>query len=234
MSKHIISGHLNLSPDDLLPASKEEKESLIVMRQSVSFWQDGFRRLLKNKVALASLTVFIIILILAFIVPIFYPYNYATQIQGSERLLPMQYSASELTRISAGEHIFPHILGTDSLGRDYAIRVMMGARISLIVGLLASLIVLVIGSIYGSIAAFSGGWVDLIMMRIVDIIYTVPDILLIILLTFALKKPMKLLANAPGFGWINVLGINLISIFVVFALLYWVGMARIVRGQILV
>ena len=226
MSKHIISGHLNLSPDDLLPASKEEKESLIVMRQSVSFWQDGFRRLLKNKVALASLTVFIIILILAFIVPILYPYNYATQIQGSERLLPMQYSASELTRISAGEHIFPHILGTDSLGRDYAIRVMMGARISLIVGLLASLIVLVIGSIYGSIAAFSGGWVDLIMMRIVDIIYTVPDILLIILLTFALKKPMKLLAN--------VLGINLISIFVVFALLYWVGMARIVRGQILV
>ena len=226
MSKHIISGHLNLSPDDLLPASKEEKESLIVMRQSVSFWQDGFRRLLKNKVALASLAVFIIILILAFIVPIFYPYNYATQIQGSERLLPMQYSASELTRISAGEHIFPHILGTDSLGRDYAIRVMMGARISLIVGLLASLIVLVIGSIYGSIAAFSGGWVDLI--------YTVPDILLIILLTFALKKPMKLLANAPGFGWINVLGINLISIFVVFALLYWVGMARIVRGQILV
>ena len=222
MSKHIISGHLNLSPDDLLPASKEEKESLIVMRQSVSFWQDGFRRLLKNKVALASLAVFIIILILAFIVPIFYPYNYATQIQGSERLLPMQYSASELTRISAGEHIFPHILGTDSLGRDYAIRVMMGARISLIVGLLASLIVLVIGSIYGSIAAFSGGWVDLIMMRIVDIIYTVPDILLIILLTFALKKPMKLLANAPGFGWINVLGINLISIFVVFALLYWV------------
>ena len=108
MSKHIISGHLNLSPDDLLPASKEEKESLIVMRQSVSFWQDGFRRLLKNKVALASLTVFIIILILAFIVPIFYPYNYATQIQGSERLLPMQYSAFRTKQgLSAGEHIFP-------------------------------------------------------------------------------------------------------------------------------
>ena len=118
MSKHIISGHLNLSPDDFLPASKEEKESLIVMRKSVSFWQDGFRRLLKNKVALVSLAVFIVILILAFIVPIFYPYNYATQIQGSERLLPMQFSAGELTRISAGEHIFPHILGTDSLGRD--------------------------------------------------------------------------------------------------------------------
>ena len=234
MSKHIISGHLNLSPEDFLPASKEEKESLVVMRQSVSFWQDGFRRLLKNKVALASLTVFFVILILAFIVPIFYPYNYAIQLKGSERLMPMQYSAGELARIAAGEKVFPHILGTDSLGRDYAIRVMMGARISLIVGLLASFIVLIIGSIYGSVAAFTGGWVDLIMMRIVDIIYTVPDILLIILLTFALKKPMKLLASAPGFGWINVLGINLISIFIVFALLYWVGMARIVRGQILV
>ena len=234
MSKHIISGHLNLSPEDFLPASKEEKESLVVMRQSVSFWQDGFRRLLKNKVALASLTVFFVILILAFIVPIFYPYNYAIQLKGSERLMPMQYSAGELARIAAGEKVFPHILGTDSLGRDYAIRVMMGARISLIVGLLASFIVLIIGSIYGSVAAFTGGWVDLIMMRIVDIIYTVPDILLIILLTFALKKPMKLLASAPGFAWINVLGINLISIFIVFALLYWVGMARIVRGQILV
>ena len=201
MSKHIISGHLNLSPEDFLPASKEEKESLVVMRQSVSFWQDGFRRLLKNKVALASLAVFFVILILAFIVPIFYPYNYAIQLKGSERLMPMQYSAGELARIAAGEKVFPHILGTDSLGRDYAIRVMMGARISLIVGLLASFIVLIIGSIYGSVAAFTGGWVDLIMMRIVDIIYTVPDILLIILLTFALKKPMKLLASAPGFGW---------------------------------
>mgnify|MGYP000864302911 FL=1 len=141
MSKHIISGHLNLSPEDFLPASKEEKESLVVMRQSVSFWQDGFRRLLKNKVALVSLAVFFVILILAFIVPIFYPYNYAIQLKGSERLMPMQYSAGELARIATGEKVFPHILGTDSLGRDYAIRVMMGARISLIVGLLASFIV---------------------------------------------------------------------------------------------
>ena len=209
-----------------MPASKEEKESLVIMRQSVSFWQDGFRRLIKNKVAMASLVVFAIILILAFVVPAFYPYDYATQIKGSERLLPMQYSAAEIAAKAAGENVFPHILGTDSLGRDYAIRVMMGARISLIVGLLASFIVLIIGSIYGSIAAFSGGWVD--------IIYTVPDILLIILLTFALKKPMNFLAEAPGFGWINVLGVNLISIFMVFALLYWVSMARIVRGQILV
>ena len=119
------------------------------------------------------------------------------------------------------------------MGRDYAIRVMMGSRISLLVGLIATGIILIIGSIYGSVAAFFGGWVDLIMMRIVDIIYTIPDILLIVLLKFALDDPLKQLAMVPGFSWINVVGTNLISIFLVFALLYWVGMSRMVRSQIL-
>jgi len=74
----------------------------------------------------------------------------------------------------------------------------------------------------------------MIMMRVVDIIYTVPDILIIILLMVTLKYPLQDLANnVPGFAWINTIGIGLISIFIVFSLLYWVGMARIVRGQIL-
>ena len=145
----------------------------------------------------------------------------------------MQYSEQEQALIDAGESVFPHFLGTDKLGRDYAIRVMMGSRISLLVGLVASAIVLVIGSIYGSVSAFFGGWVDMVMMRITDIIYTVPDILIIILLAVAFEEPMKQLATLPGFEWIQKLGVNLISIFVVFALLYWVGMARIVRSQVL-
>jgi oligopeptide transport system permease protein len=120
------------------------------------------------------------------------------------------------------------------LGRDYAIRVMMGSRISLLVGIVAAAIILVIGSIYGSIAAFAGGKVDLIMMRIVDIIYTVPDVLIIVLLSFALGDPLAKLVEVPGFGWVKTVGTNLISIFIVFALLYWVGMARMVRSQILV
>ena len=110
---------------------------------------------------------------------------------------------------------------------------MMGSRISLMVGLIATAIILVIGSIYGSVAAFFGGWVDLVMMRIVDIIYTVPDVLLIVLLSFAIKSPLESLAQVPGFGWVQTVGTNLISIFIVFALLYWVGMARMVRSQIL-
>ena len=233
MKENPISFQQKWNPEDFLPATNEEKESLVVMRESVSFWKDGFRRLRKNKVAMASLIIIIIIMILSFIVPSFYPYSYKTQIKGANNLAPMQYSPDELAKIDAGESVFPHILGTDKMGRDYAIRVMMGSRISLMVGLIATAIILVIGSIYGSVAAFFGGWVDLVMMRIVDIIYTVPDVLLIVLLSFAIKSPLESLAQVPGFGWVQTVGTNLISIFIVFALLYWVGMARMVRSQIL-
>ena len=119
------------------------------------------------------------------------------------------------------------------MGRDFAVRVMMGTRVSLSVGLLASVLVLLIGATYGAISAFAGGWIDNIMMRITDILYTIPDILLIILLAMAIKEPLEGLATKPGFGWMQKLGSNMVSIFIIFALLYWVGMARIVRSQVL-
>lgn len=232
MDKNKLSFQMNV--EDFLPADESEKQSLVVMRESVGFWKDGMRRLKKNKIAMVSLIVVLVIFILSFIIPTVYPYKYEQQIKTSVNLAPMQYSEAELAQIEAGEKVFPHILGTDNLGRDYAVRVMMGSRVSLLVGLVASAIILLIGSLYGSISGFFGGWVDMVMMRIVDIIYTVPDVLIIILLAAVLNYPLKDLSQKPGFEWIGVIGVNLISIFLVFALLYWVGMARIVRSQIMI
>ena len=237
-AKNVANAHralsFQLNADDFLPATQDEKESLVVMRESVSFWKDGLRRFRKNKIAMSALCIVLIIMFLAFIVPIFYPYAYEQQIKGSERLGLMQHSAAELEKIASGESVFPHILGTDQNGRDYAIRVLVGARVSMIVGIVASMLILVIGATYGAIAGYFGGRADLIMMRIVDILYSIPDVLIIILLAQVLKYPLQSLSQVPGFGWITALGPNMVSMFLVFALLYWVGMARIVRGQIMI
>jgi oligopeptide transport system permease protein len=225
---------LQLDVSDFLPAKKEEKQGLVIMRESVSFWRDGARRFKKNKIAMTSLIIVILVLIFAFVLPEIYPYSYEQQIRESENLAPMQYSEQELKLMESGVKVFPHILGTDGLGRDTMVRLMYGSRISLLVGLVASILVFIIGSIYGSVAGYFGGKVDMIMMRIVDVIYTVPDILIIILLMVTLKYPLQDLAdNVPGFEWINTVGVGLICIFIVFSLLYWVGMARIIRSQIL-
>ncbi len=227
-----IGFHLEVS--DFLPAEESEKQALVIMRESRSFFKDGINRLKRNPVAMASLTVIIAVMIFAFIMPSFWPYTYKDQIRGSENLGPMEYSSQEQSRIEAGESVFPHILGTDILGRDYMVRTMMGSRISLLVGIIASILILIIGSIYGASSAYFGGRVDMIMMRIVDIIYTIPDIMLIILLSETLKTPIKSVAERfPFFEWINIVGVPLICIFIVFSLLYWVSMARIVRSQVL-
>lgn len=230
--KNPLSMQLDVS--DFLPATEEEKQQLVVMRESVSFWKDGLRRLRRNPVAMVSLVVIILVLLFAFVGPAVYPYSYEQQIRGAENLKFMEYSKGEQELIASGQKVFPHIFGTDKLGRDTMCRVMMGSRISLLVGIIASGIILLIGSVYGAVAGYFGGMVDLIMMRIVDIIYTVPEMLIIILLQVTLKYPLQNLADTvPAFAWINKIGVGLVCIFIVFSLLYWVGMARIVRSQIL-
>ena len=204
------------------------------MRESVSFWKDGFRRLFKNKIAVVSLIFILLIVIFAYILPAFWPYSYEQQIRGSENLAPFEYSETEKAQIDAGEDVFPHVCGTDKLGRDFAVRLMMGTRISLTVGLVCAFLVLLVGSLYGAIAGFAGGWVDNIMMRFTDILYTIPDILLIIILAMVIRDPLKDLSQVAGFEWMQTVGPNLLAIFIVFVLLYWVGMARITRSQVLV
>lgn len=146
------------------------------------------------------------------------------------------YSRVELERKEAGEKVFPHVFGTDKYGRDIMVRIMMGTRISILVGVFAALLVLIIGSIYGSVSGFLGGKVDAVMMRIVELIYSIPEMLIVLLLGLAIQGPLKDFQSSgsgPLNNLVGVLGPNLISIFVAFGLLYWVTMARIIRGQVL-
>lgn len=213
----------------LEPATEAEKAQQVTMKESISFMRDALRRLYRNKLAMLCLFIIVLIALIAFIVPSFYPYRYTDQDLPSKNLSPFQYSAKEQARIESGQKVFPHIMGTDRLGRDLAIRVIYGTRISLLVGIFAAVIVVVIGIIYGSISGYFGGRVDLVMMRIVDIIYALPDVLIVILLSVAIKD----IISTSRSMLIVRLGAGMISIFIVFGLLYWVGMARQVRGQIL-
>ncbi|HEY8423161.1 MAG TPA: ABC transporter permease [Clostridia bacterium] len=226
IKKNPFSFQLDISKFE--PVSKEERLQQTQMHPSTTFFKDGLKRLAKNKIAMISFGIIVLFTLIAIFVPFFYPYTYYEFISGANNLKPFQYSPAELERIAAGEFVFPHIFGTDSQGRDYAIRVIYGMRVSLAVGFFASIIVLIIGMIYGSVSGYLGGTVDIIMMRIVDIIYSLPDMLLIILLSVVLDETLDLSGTA-----LSKLGTGMVSIFIVFGLLYWVGMARLIRGQIL-
>ena len=237
MKKNPFSFHVNM--EDFLPATAAEKEYMVKMRPSTTFFKDGMKRLLRNKVATISLIVIVLIVLAAIIIPEVWPYSYETQLgitpgkpvdPSFKNLKPFEFGKTELKRIEAGEKVFPHIFGTDSAGRDYFIRVVYGTRISLAVGFFASIIVLIIGITVGSIAGYCGGKVDMVIMRIVDVIYSLPDTLMIILLASVMKVTLgPIIENTV----LNKLGSNMISLFIVFALLYWVSMARQIRGQIL-
>ena len=147
------------------------------------------------------------------------------------------YSQAELERKANGESVFPHVFGTDMYGRDILVRVMYGARVSMSVGVFAAILVLVIGALYGAISGYCGGKVDAVMQRIVELIYAVPEMLVVLLIATALKPILTEYVNSSGTSplkaFVNVLGPNLISMFIAFGLLYWVTMSRIIRGQVL-
>lgn len=239
--RQFLSAQVDLSKfnsSNFEKATEEEKKQQDVMGESTTFFKDGMRRLRKNPLAVGSIIVLALIILIIIIAPHIVPYSYADIIsvdgvrdKTAANLGPFEYSKLEQQYMDrTGEKLFPHIFGTDSLCRDYFIRVIYGTRVSLSVGVVASIMVLIIGLIYGSIAGYFGGTIDLVMMRIVDIIYSLPDMLVIILLSVVFNETLKPLIEGTVLA---KLGTNMISMFIVFGLLYWVSMARLIRGQIL-
>lgn len=318
----------NLTDADFAKAADDEKEKMVQMHKSVSYWQDAWRRFRRNHVSMGSLFVFVLILLFAFVGPLFVEYSYEEQFRSAQKLGPMEHSETEqmaLTLIANGadgfyatslkagsasaikkgnwyftgggktyaftvekaiekatlvydadaadpvyigkdrdwedgaykevtvvettdtpaqdaqeiklsRSVYPHVFGTDSQGRDLMARCMYGSRVSIIIGVVAALIVLVIGALYGSVSGFAGGKVDSVMMRIVDLIYSIPDVLIVLLLQVVLKEPLQNWFDSSKVGVVqalSTLGVGIVSIFITFGLLYWVGMARIIRGQVL-
>ncbi len=239
LKKNPLSTQIDLSrfsPEMFAPATEDEKRQQDVMSESTTFFKDGMRKLFKNPLAVGSIIVLCCIIITIIVAPMIVPYRYEEILsvngrrdKGAKNLAPFTYSKMEQEFIDQGGERFPHIFGTDEQCRDYFIRVIYGTRISLAVGFFASIIVLIIGMLYGSISGYMGGKVDLIMMRIVDIIYSLPDMLIIILLKVVLDERLHF---TPG-SFLSRLGTSMVSLFIVFGTLYWVSMARLIRGQIL-
>lgn len=228
---------LQLDVSKFEPATAAEKEQHDIMRESTTFFKDGMRRLFKNPLAVLSIVILVLLIITIVVAPMVVPYSYSEVIRVNGQrdrsvtnLRPFTYSQLEQQAIDEGQQIFPHIFGTDELGRDYFIRVVFGARVSLAVGFFASMIVLVIGLLYGSISGYVGGKTDIAMMRIVDVIYSLPETLMVIMLSVVLDQ---VLGDSLKGTILASIGNNMLSLFVVFGVLYWVGMARLVRGQIL-
>ena len=197
---------LNLDSDLFSPLSEEDKKFAEVVRPSVGYWANAWRRLKENKVALFSLILIVILILMAIFGPILmekmYGYTYESIEKGSSNMAPSM----------------KHWFGTDNLGRDLFVRVMYGARYSLIIAFAASVLNLVFGVIYGGVAGFFGGKVDNLMMRFVDVLYSIPTLIYVVLLMNVLKKE-----GDSG----------MFAIIVAMAISSWVGMARIVRGDIL-
>ncbi|KQX64738.1 MULTISPECIES: ABC transporter permease [unclassified Paenibacillus] len=180
------------------PVSNKSLTGDKIVRPSLNYWQDAWRRLKKNRLAMAGLIILVALIVFAIIVPFVSSYDYQTQNLKVKNVPP------------SGEHWF----GTDDFGRDLWTRVWWGTRISLFIGIIAAIIDLVIGVIYGGISAYYGGKVDEVMQRTIEIVYAIPFLLIAILL-------------------IMVIGSGIPSIILAMAITGWVPMARLVRGQML-
>jgi oligopeptide transport system permease protein len=166
-----------------------------------SLWHEAWRRLRRNHAAIGSAILLMLVSLCALLLPLLSPYEYFAPDWTAVNLRP------------ALDHGW-HLLGTDALGRDMLVRTMWGCRVSLLVGLVASGVTIVIGVLWGATAGYVGGAADAVMMRVVDVLYSVPFIPFVIVLTV-------------------LFGRELVLIFVAIGLVSWLDIARIVRGQTL-
>lgn len=177
--------------------SKEEKNDEFIAIESKTFFQSVKAEFTKNKRAVFGLIVLVIVVLMAILGPVFSPFSYEDQNIALRNATP------------TAQHPF----GTDKMGRDIFVRILYGARISLGVGIVAAIVNLILGTLYGGIAGYVGGKVDMVMMRFVDIIYSVPSMLYIVLIML----------------W---LGAGVSSIILGISITCWIGTARIVRSQV--
>lgn len=187
-----------ISKDKFEIVGNSSIESEKISKASLSFWKDVFTRFKKNKLAVFGLVLLILLIAMAFVGPLLTPYNYYENDLTKTNLPP------------SAEHYF----GTDELGRDMFERIWYGAKISLFIGIAAAFIDLVIGVIWGGIAGYKGGKTDEVMMRIADVLYGIPYLLLVILLMVVLGQGI----------WTMILAMSITG---------WINMARMVRGQVL-
>ncbi|MCG5103718.1 ABC transporter permease [Oceanobacillus alkalisoli] len=189
----------NNVPDEWFTWRKQnKKEQEQLARPSLSYWKDAWRRLKKNYLAMSGMAFIIILVSMAIFGPILSPY------EANMGVLSEQYQPPSAK----------HWFGTDNAGRDVFTRTWQGARISLFVGFMAALIDVTIGIIWGGISGYKGGRTDNFMMRIIEILYGIPYLLVVILL-------------------LVVMGPSLMTIIIALTVTGWVGMARIVRGQVM-
>src|SRR5215831_6190413 len=171
-----------------------------------SLWVDARRRLFRNRAASAGMAVLAIIAGLALFAPLLSPFAYDEVNYDIIACAPSWWPLEAACRAPG------HMFGTDAVGRDLFVRVLFGARVSLAVGLVATLVSLLIGVLYGAVAGYIGGRVDGLMMRIVDVLYSLPFIFFVIILMVMFDR-------------------NFFLLFVAIGAVEWLTMARIVRGQ---
>ncbi|WP_304622579.1 ABC transporter permease [Peptoniphilus sp. KCTC 25270] len=203
MENNTVKNYMNESIDPSLftPVEHDQNKERIT-RPTIGYWADVFRRLRQNKLAMVGLTIIILLLIMSFVGPMFSGYDYSTQ---------------DYAKINA-EPNGANWFGTDELGRDLFTRVCYGIRYSLLIGILAAAFDFIIGVTYGGIAGMASGRVDTIMMRIAEVVYAIPYMLIVILISVTLS---------------NEQGASLFTLVLAMSITGWVPMAIMVRGQVL-